>query len=122
MNTRRGRGLPLFTIFVAAIAGILPTLHQADSPTAGLSKAMAPILINPEVTDCENFLPYATAPSHAWNRVHRQLLERRDKNGKVWGCDEVDPLLWQQSTHLLTSPAYPETVRLLDEFTRTHAE
>jgi hypothetical protein len=53
--------------------------------------------------------------------VHR-LLERRDTRGKAWGCDEVDPLLWQQSKHFLASRAYPETVRLLDEFTSTHAE
>lgn len=83
------------------------------------SKPAAPIAANP---DCANFLPYATDPNHIWNRVHRQLSLRRDINGKTWGCDDVDPLLWQTTKHVLESPAYQETVRLLDEFTSTHAE
>ena len=49
-------------------------------------------------------------------------LERRDVNEKPWGCDEVDPLLWDDSKHVLANQAYTETARLLDEFTRTHAE
>jgi hypothetical protein len=57
-----------------------------------------------------------------WNRVHRQLFERRDIKGQTWGCDEVDPLLWQRSKHVLEIPTYKDTIRLLDEFTSTHAE
>src|SRR5437868_4731688 len=72
--------------------------------------------------DCTHFLPYSSDADHIWNRVHRRLLERRDRHGHLWGCDEVDPLLWQNTIHLLRGNAYKETVRLLDEFTSTHAE
>lgn len=72
--------------------------------------------------DCAHFLPYSSDPQHIWNRVHRRLLERRDRNGNLWGCDDVDPLLWVHTTHLLHGYPYKETVSLLDEFTRTHAE
>lgn len=73
-------------------------------------------------SDCANFLPYASDLNHIWNRLHRQLVERRDANGKTWGCDDLDPLLWQNTKHVLEGSAYQETIRLLDEFTSTHAE
>src|SRR5947208_7488066 len=72
--------------------------------------------------DCEHFLPYSSDANHIWNRVHRRLLERRGRDGRLWGCDDVDPLLWQNTNHLLHGYTYKETVGLLDEFTRTHAE
>lgn len=72
--------------------------------------------------DCAHFLPYSDDPGHIWNRVHRRLLERHDREGNLWGCDEVDPLLWQNTDYLLRGAAYRETVRVLEEFTRTHAE
>jgi len=76
----------------------------------------------PDDPDCAHFLPYGPEAEHIWNRVYRQLWERRDANGKTWGCNEVDPLLWDRSRHILVNPAYKETVRLLDEFTSTHSE
>jgi len=72
--------------------------------------------------DCAHFLPYSDDPHHIWNRVHRRLMERHDRYGNVYGCDDVDPLLWQNTDLLLRGSAYRETVILLDEFTRTHAE
>lgn len=122
MNMPRCGSLALCTLFFAAMGGVLPRLHQAESPHAAPSKSVASIVVTPEVKECANFLPYATDPTHMWNRVHRQLFERRDIKGQTWGCDEVDPLLWQRSKHVLEIPAYQETVRLLDEFTSTHAE
>jgi hypothetical protein len=74
------------------------------------------------VTDCAHFLPYSTDPNHLWNRVHQQLVDRRDKSGTLWGCDEVDPLLWPQTKGILAHHAYTETIRLLDEFISRHGE
>ena len=72
--------------------------------------------------DCAHFLPYSSDPHQIWNRLHRQLLERRDRNGSLWGCNDVDPLLWQNTSHLLHGSSYHKTISLLDEFSRTHAE
>ena len=74
------------------------------------------------VTDCAHFLPYSPDPNHLWNRVHQQLLDRRDKSGTLWGCDEVDPLLWPQTKGILARHTYTQTIRLLDQFIRTHGE
>ena len=122
MNTRRSRSLVLCTFFIVAAGGGLPKLHQAESPHAAPLKSGEPIAVTRDASDCANSSPYATRPTHIWNRVHRRLLERRDAKGKAWGCDDVDPLLWPRSKHILARPAYEETVRLLDEFTSTHAE
>ena len=50
------------------------------------------------------------------------MLERRDRDGHRWGCDDVDPLLWHHTNYLLRGYTYKETISLLDEFTSTHAE
>src|SRR5205085_11640767 len=36
--------------------------------------------------------------------------------GKTLGHDEVDPLLWPRTKHLLTGRSHEDAVRLLDEF------
>jgi hypothetical protein len=105
--------IALLAAFLAGAAGLQrlpdPTVASAnESPDA------------PE--DCAHFLPYSPDPQHIWNRLHRQLLERRDRKGQVWGCDEIDPLLWRETTHILVGDGYSQTLRLLDEFTSTHAE
>src|SRR5690348_6320224 len=56
--------------------------------------------------DCSHFLPYSADPRHIWNRVHRQLMERNDRDKNAAGCDEVDPLLWQNTDYLLRGDAY----------------
>jgi hypothetical protein len=73
-------------------------------------------------TDCTNFLPYSPQRDHIWNQVHRRLFERFTNGGKILGCDEVDPLLWPATEHILVDPAYHETLKLLDEFINSHSE
>src|SRR5437016_904968 len=112
--------LAVFTLLIATVRGAAPALQQTENHRRVASEPGA--RRHPDALDCADFRPYAADPNHLWNRVHRRLLERRDAKGNAWGCDEVDPLLWQQSKHVLASPAYAETVRLLDEFINAHAE
>lgn len=114
MNDLSIARIALLTTTLMAVTTVLyqPPYHssaKADIETAA-----------PE--DCAHFLPYSPDPQHIWNRVHRQLLERRDSQGKLWGCDEIDPLLWPTTKHLLVGEKYQQTIRVLDEFTDTHAE
>lgn len=78
--------------------------------------------INSASTDCETFLPYSSDPNDIWNQVQRALLVRTARDGSMWGCDEVDPLLWAGTVHVLAGDKYKQTMRLLDEFIATHAE
>jgi len=61
-------------------------------------------------------------PKHLWNRLYGALVVRTDQTGAVYGADDVDPLLWPQTEHLLTGPSHRRALNLLDEFLKTHAE
>ena len=59
---------------------------------------------------------YDGKADHLWNRLHEALFVRVAPDGKTLGQDEVDPLLWPRTTHLLAGNSHEEVVRLLDEF------
>jgi hypothetical protein len=65
---------------------------------------------------------YDRNPEHLWNRVYRQLYRRTSATGDEYGSDELDPLLWLDTTYLLDGTSYQETLNVLDEFLSTHAE
>jgi hypothetical protein len=65
---------------------------------------------------------YDPNPSHIWNRLHEALFVRKDASGAIYGSDSLDPLLWLNSTHLLSEPSHRRALRVLDEFLQTHAE
>src|SRR5262249_40313140 len=59
---------------------------------------------------------YADDPEHLWNRLHVALFVRTTAQGKSYGHDEGDPLLWPESTFLLTGEHHKHVLALLDEF------
>ncbi len=65
---------------------------------------------------------YDSNPSHLWNRVYAALLVREDKQGKQYGEDSLDPLLWRETEHLLSQPSHRKAIQVLDEFLRIHGE
>lgn len=65
---------------------------------------------------------YDSNPDHLWNRLYAALLIRHDIRGQRYGEDSLDPLLWQQSEHLLSEPTHTRAIQALDEFLRTHGE
>ena len=65
---------------------------------------------------------YADDPAHLWNRLHRALYVRVGGNGQEHGLDDVDPLLWHETTFLLTEPSHSSAIRLLDEFLQSGGE
>jgi hypothetical protein len=58
---------------------------------------------------------YAPDPAHLWNRLHDALFVR-PASDKKYGQDELDPLLWPRSKHLLEGERHKRVVALLDEF------
>lgn len=65
---------------------------------------------------------YSTDPSQIWNRLFRLFYVRAASNGHLYGGDELDPYLWQQTRYLLEEPSHGEAVKLLNGFLQTHAE
>jgi hypothetical protein len=65
---------------------------------------------------------YDGNPAHIWNRLYSALRVREDLQGKVYGEDSLDPMLWPQEQHLLSEPSHGVALRMLDQFLRTHAE
>ncbi|HEY4263519.1 MAG TPA: hypothetical protein VGM98_25370 [Schlesneria sp.] len=65
---------------------------------------------------------YDASPSHLWNRVHAALLCRVGPDGKTYGEDRLEPLLWMHSEHLLRGKSFENAVAVLDEFDREGGE
>jgi hypothetical protein len=65
---------------------------------------------------------YDPDPDHLWNRVFRQFFRRTTKDGKEYGSDELDPLLWFDTTYLLNGNSHQQALLVLDEFLTTNAE
>jgi hypothetical protein len=59
---------------------------------------------------------YDSNPDHLWNRLHRAFYVRTARNGEEYGRDELDPLLWAETKHLLVGPSHQQAIKLLDEF------
>jgi len=65
---------------------------------------------------------YDSNPGHLWNRVFRQFYRRIGMDGMEHGAGELDPLLWFDTTYLLSGASHQQAIQVLDEFLATHAE
>jgi hypothetical protein len=65
---------------------------------------------------------YDPDPDHPWNRVFRQLYRRTAAEGQEYGAGELDPLLWFDTTYLMTGPSHRQTLQVLDEFLSADAD
>ena len=61
-------------------------------------------------------------PKHIWNRTYSCLFIRQSADGKKYGADVLDPLLWPATQHLLNDDSHRRAVACLDEFLHSHAE
>jgi hypothetical protein len=61
-------------------------------------------------------------PDHIWNRTYGCLLVRPNRDGKEYGEDALDPLLWPATHHLLIGESHRRALACLDEFLNSHAE
>ena len=55
---------------------------------------------------------YDSNPDHLWNRLYRAFYVRARQNGEEYGYDELDPLLWSESKHLLVGPSHQQAIKL----------
>lgn len=69
-----------------------------------------------------NVMIYDADPNHIWNRIHDVLHVRTSIDGRAYGAENVDPLLWRTTQHLLTGKSHRDALAVLDEFLTSHAE
>jgi len=79
-------------------------------------------LTQPKTTTPDAWKLYDPDPNHVWNQLYRSLYRRVARDGREYGYDELDPLLWWSTKYLLKTPAYPQVVNVLDQFLSTQAE
>src|SRR5439155_1059072 len=56
---------------------------------------------------------YHPAPGHLWNRLSEAAPVRRGPDGRTYGRDRLDPLLWPETRHLLTGRSRDQAVAVL---------
>lgn len=101
---------------------VLAATHWQTSAGTNRPSAALPLTSPDRTVAVESWTLYDANPNHLWNRLYRALYQRTTKDGKEYGYDELDPLLWYQTTYLLKDPAYHQATALLDEFLSTHGE
>jgi hypothetical protein len=92
-------GLVVWLVVVGHVVAIVET--RADSPSATI---------------------YDIAPNHLWNRLHVALFVRTGPDGKVYGYDRLEPLLWKESQYLLKGKQADMVVTVLEEFLHDKGE
>jgi hypothetical protein len=70
----------------------------------------------------ESWTLYDADQRHIWNRLYRALYARTGSNGREYGYDELDPLLWHGTKYLISEPTDRQVTGLLDEFLTSHSE
>jgi len=65
---------------------------------------------------------YDPDPQHLWNRLHRALWVRAGPDGKEYGHDRLDPLLWKKTRYLLEGKTHQQALAVLDELLAEQGE
>jgi hypothetical protein len=65
---------------------------------------------------------YHADPEHPWNRLHDALLVRVGPDGRAYGQDRLEPLLWRESKHLLEESSNQKAIAILKEFLNEKGE
>jgi hypothetical protein len=105
------------TLIVIALIGCTGNLQSLPQVT-GTIQATKIIPISEKPT----WNVYDPDSDHIWNRAFRQFYRRTTNDGKEYGLGELDPLLWFDTTYLLSGDSYQQAIQILDEFLAAHAE
>jgi hypothetical protein len=65
---------------------------------------------------------YHADPEHLWNRLYAALFVRVGPDGRAYGQDRLEPLLWRASKHLLEEHSNQSAIALLEEFLKNKGE
>jgi len=107
--------ITLVIISLLSCRSNLPSKHPDITATAQVNEA--------DLTeDKPAWSVYDPDPDHLWNRLFHQLYRRTSADGNEYGEDELDPLLWFDTTYLLNGISHQQAIQVLDEYLSAHAE
>ena len=117
---RRTLSLIASIVFAGSLMGTLwPDAPGNEHPNLSSLTHAAVERVSP---DSAEWILYDRDPNHPWNRLYRALYRRESPDGKEYGYDELDPLLWAGTKDLVVEPGYGRTIGVLDEFLTSHSE
>src|SRR5262245_3888911 len=92
-----------------------------ERPWLSLLMAIA-VLVTPRITASQDSaaerLIFGSDPEHLWNRLHEALFVRTGPDGRLYGTDRLEPLIWLETKFLFQGESHERLVKLLDEFVR----
>lgn len=111
-----------FILYLMLVISCLPASHFDSRFTRPPDRHHPDVeaLCTPAVTDSWSL--YDADQRHIWNRLYRALYARTGSNGREYGYDELDPLLWHGTKYLISEPTNRQVTVLLDEFLAAHSE
>jgi hypothetical protein len=65
---------------------------------------------------------YHADPEHLWNRLYEALFIRIGPDGRTYGQDRLEPLLWPESKYLLEERSNKRATAVLEEFLKNKGE
>lgn len=65
---------------------------------------------------------YHADPEHLWNRLYEALFVRVGPDGRTYGQDRLEPLLWPESKYLLEERPNKRATAVLEEFLKSKGE
>jgi hypothetical protein len=65
---------------------------------------------------------YHADPEHLWNRLYEALFVRAGPDGRTYGQDRLEPLLWPESKYLLEERFNKRATAALEEFLQNKGE
>ncbi len=105
-------------------AQLAETLQPLDNATTTIRPSPTPAQTSSPYTETVEITwdVYHPDPQHLWNRLFRQFYGRMTKDGREYGRDALDPLLWYDTTYLLEGHSHQQAIQLLDEFLSIRGE
>ena len=92
-----------------------------NTPGPSLGSPVPALALSPPSTAIKVTI-YHPDSQHVWNRLHRALWVRIGPDGKEYGHDRRDPLLWTETKYLVEGKPHELAIAVLDEFLATHGE
>ena len=110
------------SIITLTLAAVMLVACSGNIPSPPLATATEQAAETIASTEKPTWNVYDPSANHLWNRVFHLFYSRTTSDGKEYGPGELDPLLWFDTTYLLTGLSYQQAIQLLDGFLATHAE